>query len=300
MSKVLCIRKDQISGDTMLGGLAKTQLVLTTVLSTAEYQDKKDTEHPVHDFAQIIPYVVITRHTTRGKEALAYVRSVGETRLRDKWSIGFGGHIDSNDAAAYADGGSSDHQRIDKIIQTAISRELDEELMWPAVIGDLRSDLSTLTRRVACLWCPVDPVSCAHFGLLYELNVNKNKELMFHSNPNPLNVERGISSKEHKDLQWVKFADRRSYDWEVWSHLSFMLLENAETIRAASMINVRYTTLREFTAKVGESTFVFPEGSPAYVKQVDENNKKVLIDFGDRKSFWISSRELDSEFRADF
>lgn len=70
---------------------------------------------------QIIPYVTITRDD--GK-VLAYKRSkqAGEGRLHNKWSVGFGGHVNPIDLP------SAPKDELGFL--AAINREITEELEW--------------------------------------------------------------------------------------------------------------------------------------------------------------------------
>lgn len=73
----------------------------------------------------------------------------GEERLRGKWSIGIGGHIDRADLSAA------------NPIRASMLRELGEELVWegqaePRLIGYINDD--------------IDMVGKVHFGLLYRLD----------------------------------------------------------------------------------------------------------------------------------
>lgn len=74
-------------------------------------------------FRQIIPYIAIK---TNKNEYLTYTRTTSgnETRLHKKISIGFGGHVDANDAV-FNDDSILD---IKETIKLATTRELIEEL----------------------------------------------------------------------------------------------------------------------------------------------------------------------------
>lgn len=74
-------------------------------------------------FKQIIPYVLVIRDD----RILVYQRTKasGESRLHDKVSIGFGGHIDVGDVVATNDGESID---IETTVANAAAREITEEL----------------------------------------------------------------------------------------------------------------------------------------------------------------------------
>ena len=113
---------------------------------------------------QWIPYCVLRCGTDAGGNGGAFLvqrtRGQGETRLHGAWSIGLGGHVEPEDAAAlcgWRDQGAEFFTR-------ALWRELREELDWrfggqpePRLIGLLNDD-STEVGRV-------------HAGLAYVLDV---------------------------------------------------------------------------------------------------------------------------------
>jgi predicted NUDIX family phosphoesterase len=74
-------------------------------------------------FRQLIPYVIVARDD----KFLVYKRTKkgGESRLHDKFSLGFGGHIDVSDVTVAIGGQSID---LDGTIANAAAREMIEEL----------------------------------------------------------------------------------------------------------------------------------------------------------------------------
>jgi predicted NUDIX family phosphoesterase len=74
-------------------------------------------------FKQIIPYILVAHHG----RYLMYRRTKkqGETRLHDKLSLGFGGHINEIDGRETAT----------NLILAAMVRELNEEIFLPSVRG---------------------------------------------------------------------------------------------------------------------------------------------------------------------
>lgn len=96
-------------------------------------------------FKQIIPYVVL-RH---GDRIFLVTRTRGgaEARLREKLSIGLGGHITPEDTADAADP-----------VAAGMERELTEEVELPP---------GWRARPVGVLNDDVEPVGRVHFGLVY-------------------------------------------------------------------------------------------------------------------------------------
>jgi len=100
---------------------------------------------------QIIPYIILYRRETSGKEFLTYKRTKhgGEGRLYDKHSIGIGGHINKEDVI----NGFLN-------IENCISRELSEE------ITILESYMSRFERTsYGIVYDPSNDVGKVHFGI---------------------------------------------------------------------------------------------------------------------------------------
>jgi predicted NUDIX family phosphoesterase len=107
---------------------------------------------------QPIAYCVVVNRSL-GK-IFAYRRSedegdYGEARLRGKWSLGIGGHVDRNDLAS------------ENPIRASMLRELGEEIeiageLKPRILGYINDD--------------TDMVGRVHFGLLYLLDT-ENEEI---------------------------------------------------------------------------------------------------------------------------
>jgi len=103
------------------------------------FLDRKAAEDdPSHK--QIIPYILIV-HRNR---YLLYRRTnkQGESRLHDKYSLGFGGHINDTDSKGRSD---------TNLILAAMVRELNEELFIPSVrsvqaVGFINDDSNAVGR----------------------------------------------------------------------------------------------------------------------------------------------------------
>jgi predicted NUDIX family phosphoesterase len=106
---------------------------------------------------QVIPYTVVAR----GSEVLLMRRlsGSGETRLRDKLSIGVGGHINPEDAPA----GAGDRDPI----AAATRREIDEELVLEGT-GDVRV--------LGILNDDSNPVGAVHVGWVQVLELEPGGE----------------------------------------------------------------------------------------------------------------------------
>ena len=98
------------------------------------------------EFKQLIPYVLFTHTDAAGETfVFAYLRGKGqgEERLRSKWSVGVGGHVNESDV--HADGES--------LFDAGVRREIDEEVVVGANVlsfqkGGLVNDDQTEVGRV--------------------------------------------------------------------------------------------------------------------------------------------------------
>jgi predicted NUDIX family phosphoesterase len=99
---------------------------------------------------QIIPYVIL-----RYKDRIFLVhraRGGGEKRLREKFSIGLGGHITPHDVTDQVDP-----------VQAGLEREVAEEVEMPP---------GWKARPIGVLNDDVEPVGRVHFGLVYVADVS--------------------------------------------------------------------------------------------------------------------------------
>ena len=121
------------------------------VLKNYRYEQREEAEgNPA--LKQPIAYCIIL-NPALGR-IFAYKRSEGkedydEARLRGKWSLGIGGHIDRTDLTA------------ENPIRASMLRELEEEItitvaLEPRILGYINDDM--------------DMVGKVHFGLLYRLD----------------------------------------------------------------------------------------------------------------------------------
>jgi len=117
------------NGDDLMGRLGELSLFLDRKLAE---------EDPSHK--QIIPYILVVH----GGRFLLYRRTkkTGESRLHNKFSLGFGGHINAVDGNQHTD---------TNVILAAMIRELNEEIFLPSVrqlsvIGFINDDSNPVGR----------------------------------------------------------------------------------------------------------------------------------------------------------
>ena len=146
-------------------------------------------------FQQLIPYVLVV---DAEHNVLTYRRSkqAGEQRLHGLRALGFGGHVDLQDA-------SKPSFHLPTTLHNAVGRELKEEL------GISRAWTFDWRGMVCTHKTPVDRV---HLGLVAVVEVRTNA---------PRAVDPEIS-----DLQWVDQDDLVDDDsWESWSSLLITALK---------------------------------------------------------------------------
>lgn len=119
-------------------------------------------------FRQIIPYIAIK---TKKDEYLTYTRtkSGNEKRLHKKISIGFGGHVDANDAIF----DDNSVINIDKTIKLAATREIVEEL-GTDFYQKIKKSLNNIDIQKVIIDDKSD-VEKVHIGLLITITIEGKK-----------------------------------------------------------------------------------------------------------------------------
>src|SRR3989344_4121632 len=101
VKEALVVKRDILFKDKHFEGFlhASEYDYLPVILSSYFYHERGDKLEHDKSLQQIIPYVIIVNKKDR--KIFAYRRqtneSYTETRLRKKWSIGVGGHIERTD-----------------------------------------------------------------------------------------------------------------------------------------------------------------------------------------------------------
>jgi predicted NUDIX family phosphoesterase len=168
------------------------------ILKHYRYAPRADAEEDP-SLKQPIAYCIIV-NSARGL-LFIYRRAEGdydEARLRGKWSVGIGGHIDRADLSER------------NPIRASMLRELGEEIKWkgplePRILGYINDD--------------IDMVGKVHFGLLYLLDTDE-------ASLEP--ATREIAETRMIPLaEWRRMLDDPGCPIEGWSRIaSAALLEN--------------------------------------------------------------------------
>jgi predicted NUDIX family phosphoesterase len=162
-----------------------------TILSGCIFVVRRDVEKDLA-WKQIIPWIVIQTPT----RTAIYQRAGAEKRLQGLWSVGIGGHVNSDDArCAYRDGKIFSEDAI----KAGMRRELDEELPGrpageePKFCGVINDD-STETGR-------------HHLGLVFKIDAADYKGY--------------APGEELKNFKFVETLGCQGfYEFDQWSKLS--------------------------------------------------------------------------------
>lgn len=133
--KALVVKREVLFKDGEFSGFVKAEKrdFIDNILTNYLYHERGDVLENDSSLQQVIPYVWIVNPET--KEIFAYRRAGNqnyrETRLRNKWSCGVGGHIEDDDSG--------------NPILSAMMRELKEEVKIanypePKIIGYINDD----------------------------------------------------------------------------------------------------------------------------------------------------------------
>lgn len=179
----------------------------TDIIAATKFVDRQIAEQD-ESVKQIIPYTFISK----GNQILTYNRSKqsGEGRLHNKWSIGFGGHINPEDMPIYKykrleEHGASASLLGRLILSFAIERELTEELDWLD-----RDELTMSTDTIGVIYDDSDAVGRVHFG--YVMNIDLTNEVGFNG---PIAKENTIDN-----IKWLTATEIiKLPNLENWSKL---------------------------------------------------------------------------------
>ena len=145
---------------------------------------------------QLIPYVVV--ESADRKRVLTYNRGSkgGETRLADKWSIGVGGHINTEDGETVVEDNLGDDYL--GFIRNSAYRELREELRnW--------EDPETI-QYWAFLHTDDSAVNAVHFGCVLQISYSGDENTL-------------EAAEEGTTMEWAKKEDLKDYVLESWSEM---------------------------------------------------------------------------------
>ena len=191
--------KVMVVPDSLFGGILKNgkdfypshATELEKLRGQVSFLDREKAESD-EDFRQIIPYVLIYRNNPEPSYFLfKRMKTQGESRLHNLYSIGAGGHINPIDDE------SGDP------FESGLRRELEEELYLPQ---------SYKLDFLGWIYSRIDPVACVHAGMVYRLEV--------------LQGVIDIRETDKMSGEWIKKDELRKYEeWmEGWSKIVLNLI----------------------------------------------------------------------------
>lgn len=160
------------------------------ILKNYSYHERGDRLENDFSLQQIIPYIIIIN--SKNKKLFAYRRApdkrYSEVRLRDKWSIGLGGHVERQDGK--------------NPLESGMMRELREEVSMneyfkPKIIGFINDDKGDVEK--------------VHFGVVALLDttqdVKKGDDEMTEGRFYSLNEFEALISNPKNELEeWSRIA----------------------------------------------------------------------------------------------
>ena len=178
---IWCVgRKKLFDNGYFHGFIAEDLCDFSDVIFTyREYKDRVSAETD-ETFKQPITYIVVLNSTF--DKVFGYIRQGNEQRLADKWSLGFGGHVNKNDLT----------------FTTAVIRESEEEL-------DIQFNRLSICHE-GYINLDTSPVNRVHFGLVYKAVVRDGFDLR-------------LKGSENKSGMWLSADELDSMQFEDWSEI---------------------------------------------------------------------------------
>lgn len=177
-------------------------------------------------FRQIIPYVIVSNNSGR---VMIYQRSSsrGDSRLRNLYSIGLGGHIKIQDIIPSMTNGGP-FINLNQLLIASMKRELSEELLIPvdgigsesiSIIGfiSLGNQFAYEDNTISC------DVNSVHFGLVYYY---KNTDIRIPE----------TNSDDMRHFEFVNLSDvigifnTNENELESWSNAAIVLLKDKANV----------------------------------------------------------------------
>ncbi len=196
--EIMVVRRDVLFKDKSFQGIVDADFYdyIDVILNNFTFKIRRLAEQD-YELKQPIAYGIIVNE--KG-DIYAYKRAhqgYNESRLRGKWSIGLGGHIEKYDLN-------------DNPILTSLMRELDEEVKLNAPIDDFKV--------IAYINDDSNDVGRVHFGIVYLL---KTKATEAKPNDQESKVGFFIPFEKLNELQ----------ELESWSELAFKFLKEHKILR---------------------------------------------------------------------
>lgn len=197
--QILCLRRDDLPvkwlGQRTVEKMTEMKFY-AALANTPYYWVPRDKAEADTQYKQLIPYVIL--QTESSSLTACYQRNGTEKRLHDLWSVGIGGHINSEDCIGKND-------ILPDIVKNGMIRELEEELPGlsreaePALIGIINEEETN--------------VGNVHLGLVYSLAI----DAVHHLKPDD----------ELSRFTFIPTGKVLDLNLEIWSNLAmYLILQN--------------------------------------------------------------------------
>jgi predicted NUDIX family phosphoesterase len=195
MESVLCVLRFGLPDDWLqeLTCLTMEEKELYQILSNAGTRwMPRDKAEDNRAYKQLIPYIII--QTADGFQTACYRRKGREKRLHGLWSLGVGGHINSDDM-------SKKYTPLSAVVSRGMQRELKEEFveipgnLLPVFCGIINEEKTT--------------VGHVHLGLVYRLYVQNKRHI--------------TPGAELDSFSWVETKRISEMKMELWSEMAAKL-----------------------------------------------------------------------------
>jgi predicted NUDIX family phosphoesterase len=158
------------------------------------------------------------QYRPKTRKILSYTRSAksGESRLHNKRSIGFGGHVNDLDHAYATKSSYYPEIVFCETIRQGLNRELSEELSV-----DWNHCACSSMRYSGLIYDPTTDVGKVHLGVVFELSFNTSGNLGL-----AFDQYIKLNDNSNKDHLWIPYDDRymrvtaEENNYEIWSILA--------------------------------------------------------------------------------
>ncbi len=205
--EILCFKKELLPGHLNESKVFYDESVWQEILNNLQSIPRSSAERD-YNFKQLVVYAVVRSENL----ILSYRRTpkTNEERLRQKYSIGIGGHINIGDSSQLT---LFDSTRREGFLQEALWREINEEIKIKSAILDEPQTICFINDDS-------DDVGKVHFGTVWVVSIEKPEVF--------LKKERGIGELEFVELQHLQSNKDR---FEKWSQLLIDYFSTQDEIR---------------------------------------------------------------------
>ena len=193
--QVICFKKKLLAGHLSKSEVFYDEVLWHNILDDLQNIPRSAAEDD-YNFKQLVVYAVIKS----GKLFLTYRRTskTNEERLRDRYSLGIGGHVNTGDSSQLSLFNSHDSE---SFVLDALWREIREEI-------NIKSKIAGEPQLLCFINDDSNDVGKVHFGTVWLVEI-ENPEVS-------LTMEKGIGKLEFCSLSQLRV---RKQQFERWSEL---------------------------------------------------------------------------------